>query len=205
MLILDLARLGIRLAAHGDRLRYAPRSAVTPDLERRLADHKDELLAIVRHAEGEATCGHNDADATWRAILDRIGGDLLFPARVVAGLRAADAQLAPTRESFEIDELPPGSALRDPDDLEPCPRCGTYHLWQTLGGRWRCERCDPPPRIRPRAGQHAPPAIVRIPDDAVCRCGSTKYVDVPIHDGRSVRRDCVRCGRFIEFALWALG
>src|SRR6187431_2025216 len=35
----------------------------------------------------------------------------------------------------------------------------------------------------------APPAA-----KPVCPCGSTEWGDVPIHDGRSVRRDCARCG-----------
>ena len=47
-LIDDLARLGITIEAHADRLRYSPRSAVTPDLLGRLKDHKAELLAILR-------------------------------------------------------------------------------------------------------------------------------------------------------------
>jgi hypothetical protein len=38
--------------------------------------------------------------------------------------------------------------------------------------------------------------------NAVCRCGSTRWRDVPIHDGQSVRRDCGRCGRFLEFPIW---
>jgi hypothetical protein len=37
---------------------------------------------------------------------------------------------------------------------------------------------------------------------AVCRCGSTTWRDVPIHGGQSVRRDCGRCGRFLEFPIW---
>jgi hypothetical protein len=37
---------------------------------------------------------------------------------------------------------------------------------------------------------------------AVCRCGSTAWHDVPIHGGRSTRRDCARCGRFIDFSRW---
>lgn len=37
---------------------------------------------------------------------------------------------------------------------------------------------------------------------AVCRCGSASWHDVPIHGGRSIRRDCGRCGRFIRFSLW---
>jgi hypothetical protein len=36
----------------------------------------------------------------------------------------------------------------------------------------------------------------------VCRCGSTTWRDVPIHGGRSVRRDCGRCGRFLDFPVW---
>ena len=38
--------------------------------------------------------------------------------------------------------------------------------------------------------------------EKVCRCGSTTCRDVPIHDGQSVRRDCSRCGTFIEFPIW---
>lgn len=36
----------------------------------------------------------------------------------------------------------------------------------------------------------------------VCRCGSATWLDVAIHDGRSNRRDCARCGRFIDFSRW---
>ncbi|HEX4129735.1 MAG TPA: hypothetical protein VHZ24_06810 [Pirellulales bacterium] len=34
------------------------------------------------------------------------------------------------------------------------------------------------------------------------RCGSCDTIDVPIHDGQSLRRDCARCNRFIDFPLW---
>ncbi len=47
-LLLDLERLGIRLEARGDRLRYSPRSALTPDLLNRLKAHKQELLTVLR-------------------------------------------------------------------------------------------------------------------------------------------------------------
>lgn len=36
----------------------------------------------------------------------------------------------------------------------------------------------------------------------VCRCGSTQFRDYVIHDGKSVRRDCAICGRFIAFPVW---
>lgn len=45
---------------------------------------------------------------------------------------------------------------------------------------------------------HVPP----IPKAGICRCRSTETVDVPIHDGASVRRDCARCGRFICWPIW---
>ncbi len=53
----------------------------------------------------------------------------------------------------------------------------------------------------------APNGLLSIPCDppnskAVCRCGSTKYREIPIHNGRSTRRDCDQCGRFICFAVW---
>ena len=34
------------------------------------------------------------------------------------------------------------------------------------------------------------------------RCGYLGVVDVPIHDGRSTRRDCARCHRFRCFSKW---
>ncbi len=40
------------------------------------------------------------------------------------------------------------------------------------------------------------------PTRPICRCGSTRWRDVPIHDGQSVRRDCERCRRFIGFPVW---
>jgi hypothetical protein len=36
----------------------------------------------------------------------------------------------------------------------------------------------------------------------ICRCGSTTWRDVSIHNGQSVRRDCAGCGRFLDFPIW---
>ncbi len=36
-----------------------------------------------------------------------------------------------------------------------------------------------------------------------CRnCGSTEFCEIPVHQGRSVRRDCARCGRTFNFPVW---
>jgi len=34
------------------------------------------------------------------------------------------------------------------------------------------------------------------------RCNGTKSYVAVIHDGESLRRDCAKCGRFVEFATW---
>jgi hypothetical protein len=52
---------------------------------------------------------------------------------------------------------------------------------------------------------NAEPAPVIEPNtskNAVCRCGSTAWRDVLIHDGQSLRRDCGRCGRFLGWPIW---
>ena len=150
-LMTDLARLGIRFEAHGDRLRYSPRSAVTPDLADRMKAHKGELLAILRRDPEAPAIDLTDATQVWQAALDRLEGDPLFPPDVMKGLRAADARWADDPEAGETDE---GIEVIDPPD--PCPKCGTLELWQSLAGNWRCLRCDPPTkaqRLRERAAR----------------------------------------------------
>ena len=56
-----LARLGIRIEAQDNRLRYFPRSAVTPDLADRMKAHKRELLAILRADPQAPAIDLNDA------------------------------------------------------------------------------------------------------------------------------------------------
>ena len=47
------------------------------------------------------------------------------------------------------------------------------------------------------------PVIQRKPVTIRCRrCGSDEYIDVPIHHGQSIRRDCAKCGRLIDFPVW---
>lgn len=46
-LITELRARGITLEAHGDRLRYRPAEAVTPELRAALVAHKSELLSLL--------------------------------------------------------------------------------------------------------------------------------------------------------------
>jgi hypothetical protein len=55
----------------------------------------------------------------------------------------------------------------------------------------------PAPAVQPQ-----PMPTMKPTAKPVCRCGSTERRNVPIHDGQSVRRDCDKCGRFIDFPVW---
>jgi hypothetical protein len=62
-----------------------------------------------------------------------------------------------------------------------------------------------PPELRRPAGATVDTCLiinVRATTVPICRCGSTTWRDVSIHDGQSVRRDCARCVRFIDFPIW---
>jgi len=118
------------------------------------------------------------------------------------------------RERCMVDALADGVTFR-----ADCPTCGMAaalelregdgdggvpHVWVRCG-------CDDPlaifddlvrvPLSEFRKPKTPPPRKPKRPD-AVCRCGSTQWRDVPIHGGRSIRRDCARCGRFLGFPLW---
>lgn len=118
-LMVDLTQLGIHIMADGDRLRYLPRSAVTPDLAARIKSHKDVMLEIL-HQNPEISA------------LD-----------MIESLRAAAIQWVQDPEAGEMDEE---IEVIDPPD--PCPKCGTLELWQSLTGNWHCSRCEPPTTTR---------------------------------------------------------
>lgn len=84
---------------------------------------------------------------------------------------------------FDVDSAP---------DAEPAPETEK-----------RTHRMPPELRRPVRATLDTCPIInPATTTEQICRCGSTTWRDVPIHDGQSVRRDCGRCGRFIDFPIW---
>jgi hypothetical protein len=52
--------------------------------------------------------------------------------------------------------------------------------------------------VRPRG----PPRQTKGAGSPCPRCGCRDFVDVPIHGGRSVRRDCAKCRLFLGFPIW---
>ena len=169
-LLLELSGMGVRLEADGDRLRYFPRSALTPDLLSRLTAQKADLLAMLcRPAGTAATAGTRplSRDVRRRLIGEAVerlnaaydGGPINWPA-----LDAIELRIHAARTHAELTE-----ALAE---------------------------------YEAAAGPQKPQDRQTRPQTSACRCGSTAWRDVPIHDGQSVRRDCARCDRFLDFPVW---
>ena len=74
-LINDLARLEIQLKADGDRLRYAPRSAVTPALAEQIKAHKGELLEILRNPTAGPELTPHDPTSVSPAASEQLSGN----------------------------------------------------------------------------------------------------------------------------------
>jgi hypothetical protein len=68
-------------------------------------------------------------------------------------------------------------------------------------------RPTPEPLPNGEIGQNRTPIKEkRAPAKPVCRCGGTTWRDVTLHhaphNGTTIRRDCGRCGRFLDFPVW---
>ncbi|MEX0642334.1 MAG: hypothetical protein WD468_06520 [Pirellulales bacterium] len=114
-LLAELGRLGVRLKVDGDRLRFSPQSAVTPELVERLKTHKAELIALV----------------------SIIGGSVKVWVSEPKGVQVRG------EDAGQPDPDPWESGV-DPVQVR-CPRCGSMRAWQGIGAdQWRCVACDPP-------------------------------------------------------------
>ena len=158
-LLTDCGVCGIRLSrsTDGDLTVDAPEDALTPDLISRLKDHKSELLTVLDAVPTASRTEPATATDLWRATLALLEGNPLFPSDLMKALFAADACWARTASHAEsVTEAESSAAgphdlqrqLVDPNDVIPCPDCGSLDQWQTLAGNWRCQKCDPPNTAR---------------------------------------------------------
>jgi len=135
-ILADLAQLGVQLKAHGDRLRFFPRSAVTTEMAERLRSHKHELLAVLRvpaPVRGQSTIHCPDC---------RSANLLETDAGVQCGDCGAMAWIQIGREMVRADVAAEDRRVIDPPSA--CAVCGVADLWQSLAGNWHCRVCDPP-------------------------------------------------------------
>ncbi len=104
------------------------------------------------------------------------------PSKLLAECHARGIQLIPNDAGDLTVDAPAG--VLTPDLME----------------RLRAQKAELIAHLQPRRLHHQTvPAPIARP---VCRCGSTTWHEVAIHDGQSTRRDCARCGRFIDFSRW---
>ena len=154
-LMADLTRLGIQVEAYGDRLRFYPRSAMTPDLIRQLRAHKATLLQILGNDLDDAVRQGNQLN-DYDNLVHR-GGQLAGQHSNAGGDELED-WVESHRPDGGLTWLHPDhpEALGWDDLPDPCPKCGSLELWESAAsdliglaaGRWRCTRCDPPRRMR---------------------------------------------------------
>lgn len=100
VLLAELTRRGIELQAHGDVLRYRPRTALTPDLLKRVQAHKPELLAILttddpaaEHYTAQERRLLADAPPDVKSTIAQI--KTLFPGAEVVSVRPPVAHVVP--------------------------------------------------------------------------------------------------------------
>jgi len=137
-LLSDLQALGVTLEAHGDQLRFHPRSAVGPDMLARLRDCRAELLEILTGAPLTADPEDASRDAARDARPQDRDDDL-------AGWREMH-----TPDGRTVLERSDWTGCETIDPPDPCPTCGSITRWQDGTGRWRCPTCDPPSGIGAR-------------------------------------------------------
>lgn len=81
----------------------------------------------------------------------------------------------------DCDEFAEEFVARDPNGIDPPSR--------VLGWRSRPAKLLDPDRL----------LRVRTQCDL---CGSSTFVETPIHNGESLRRDCSKCTRFLGWPMW---
>ena len=175
-LIAECERAGIRLSVDGGKLVIeAPAGVVKPDLLARLRQHKPELMEALTSGPAEAQAVEANATAAESALPPGWPSNTPKP---------------PWWPEF-LDCLGSIRLLAAREQMCGDPTCGfsVAILW-TDGktAEWSCPKC----------GRTSGPIV----QQKCRRCGSTQYHDVPIHNGKSIRRDCARCGRFLDFPAW---
>jgi hypothetical protein len=133
------------------------------------------------------------ADLRSRGVaLTQVDGDIQVQSPV-GELSEADIQVLRDLKSELIDLLVVPSRWNEYHDAiahafaNPSTREEIGPLWMTDPDGW--------PGSRPKAAKPTP---------GICpRCGSDHFKDVPIHGGKSIRRDCAKCGKFLTFSRWS--
>lgn len=188
MLLAEATAAGLTVHVAGDRLivRGPKRSA---GVARRLLDCKAEVVAALAAKSHDAKPNAYGSDRQAPTMPDE--SQVVEPINAPTAVVANDAARPPAEGARIIGIAPPDVSSHAPESTQDnTPTIDAASARNSNAGARLRDDNDPLPRARVKGG---PP---------FCRCGSAETVDVPIHDGRSLRRDCARCRRFIDFPVW---
>lgn len=139
-LIHDLGHAGItQMVADGDRLRFCPRSAMTPQLAERVRANKCPLLAAFSSgmAIGDVINCPGGASETSASSLS-CGPTAEFPGPAEMGRSKSDG--VPKPQTTTVNDADwPGDGV---DPGAPCARCGSLDKWWDAVGGEHCQACD---------------------------------------------------------------
>ncbi len=146
-IVADLAKRGIRLEPHGDRLRFHPRSAVTPELASWLAPRKTELISWLRARDAarpespQRTAGRGYLESPEAPNgLPGSNAEAVFQAKP-RNLLPNALPTPPMADWLSMWRRAPQTTLPP----TPCGWCGCRVHWQhTLGLTFLCANCRPP-------------------------------------------------------------
>jgi len=113
-ILADVARRGITLQAHAGKVRFRPRSAMTPDLAQRIKAHRSALLALLSNPGADTTppaaapVGPDEQESGVSSVVS-----VSERTRAVRGLWSEDELAMLARAGTTPADLPHVSAVKD--------------------------------------------------------------------------------------------
>ena len=93
------------------------------------------LEALFGHekAVGDVPFDTVKAEASVAVEID-VDGNVAKGCSMASGTIVISDEMVDATDPWPEDEAEP----------EPCPECRTLEMWETMAGRWRCMKCEPP-------------------------------------------------------------
>lgn len=144
-----------------------------------------------------------------RVELDRFPEETRPILQEFASLMGEDLlAVSPVRCSWEDCRFPMAVLIRAKDNdgkaflVWGCPKCGREYRPQVVSADVLERALSGLDSQGKPAGANAQAGSPSLASKAICPCGSIRWKDTPIHNGRSIRRNCQQCGRWLGFPVW---
>ncbi len=139
VLVETLKARGVTLEAHGDKLRWTPRDALTPGEVERLRQHKRDIMEVLSHPDTDDVVGALIAEAQARGVRLRLN-----PGPGAAFFASPASKVTPdlATKLREHTLLVAAELIRRrwPCTAPGCTAEGMYYVMQGDASVLRCER-----------------------------------------------------------------